>query len=264
MTFLQLTSVSKSYRTEQGEVRALHDLCLTVARGEFVVLVGPSGCGKSTLLQIVAGLERPSAGQVWLDGRPVIRWGPDRTLIFQKPSLFPWLTACENVAFGLRMARRPSSERSRRAHEMLARMGLAEAARAFPHELSGGMQQRVALARALVLDPAVLLMDEPLASLDSALRTRLQGEIRACCQGRTTLFVTHSVREALILADRLVLLTPSPGQVRREITGLSTAYGPAPRALTPELALLEREIDDGCAWETTPVAPARRAPVPTC
>jgi len=239
MSFLQLTQISKRYLTNGSAIVALHDLSLSVERGEFVVLLGPSGCGKTTLLQIVAGLEPASSGEVLLGGRPISRWGAERTLIFQRPNLFPWLTAEENVAFGLRVAGIAASERRRSARQALDRMGLAEAGHLYPHELSGGMQQRVALARALVLDPQVLLMDEPLAAVDALLRSHLQREIRASCAGKTVLFVTHSIREALILADRVVILSPQPGQVHREIV----LDGAAPRPPSLELTRLEEEIE---------------------
>lgn len=239
MSFLEIVNISKRFAANGSEILALRDVNFQVGQGEFVVVVGPSGCGKSTLLQIVAGLEPATSGQVLLDGQSVTHWGAERTLIFQSPNLFPWLTAEKNVAFGLRMAGRSPSDRQRIAKKALDRMGLSAAGDLYPHELSGGMQQRVALARALVLDPRVLLMDEPLASVDALLRSRLQGEIRASCAGKTVLFVTHSIREALILADRVVILSPQPGTVRREMA----LAGGAPRAFSSELVGLEREVE---------------------
>lgn len=239
MSFLSLLDVCKRYPVDGGEILALHDVNLTVEQGEFVVLVGPSGCGKSTLLQIVAGLEPATSGRVLLDGRTITHWSAERTLIFQRPNLFPWLTALENVAFGPRMAGWSAARRLQIAEEALVRMGMSEAARLYPHELSGGMQQRVALARALVLDPSVLLMDEPLASVDALLRSRLQREIRSSCAGKTVVFVTHSIREALVLADRVVVLSPRPGHVRREMS----LDGSPPRQLSPALVRLEGEIE---------------------
>ena len=239
MSYLELIGVCKRYHAVDGEVVALHDVNLSIERGEFVVLLGHSGCGKSTLLQIVAGLELASAGGVHLDSRPITHCSAERAMIFQDPNLFPWLTALENVAFGLRMAGYPSGERRRMAQQALARMSLGAATSLYPHELSGGMQQRVALARALVLDPAVLLMDEPLAALDALLRSRLQHEIRARCAGRTVLFVTHSIREAIVLADRVVILSPRPGHVQHDIV----VEGTPPRSLTPALVHLEQEIE---------------------
>jgi NitT/TauT family transport system ATP-binding protein len=239
MSLLEMNGVSKIYRANGREIVALLDLNLHVEQSEFVVILGPSGCGKSTLLQIVAGLEPISAGQVLLAGRTIQGWGAERTLIFQRPNLFPWLTALENVAFGLRLAGHSATARTAIAHGALERMGLAETALLYPHELSGGMQQRVALARALVLDPAILLMDEPLASVDILERSRLQHEIYATCRGKTVLFVTHSIRESLVLADRLVILSPGPGRVRHEVC----PPGPAPRALSSELLELELHIE---------------------
>lgn len=234
MSWLRVEGLSKWFGGANGGLWALRDLDLTADEGEFVVLLGPSGCGKSTLLQIVAGLIAPTAGAVRCEG------GAGRpTLVFQRPNLFPWLTVRENVAFGLRMAGVAAAERDQRAEAMLRRMALAEAAALYPHELSGGMQQRAALARALILKPAVLLLDEPLAALDALLRARLQRELRAACAGRTTLLVTHSIREALVLADRIVVMTPRPGRVRHQVA----VEGPAPRAMTAGLLRLERALE---------------------
>jgi NitT/TauT family transport system ATP-binding protein len=240
MTFLRLEAISKTYATAEGTVRALDAVTLDVEQGAFVVLLGPSGCGKSTLLRIVAGLEPATSGRVTLAGQPVGAAGAQRSLIAQRPSLFPWLTACDNVAFGLRMAGMSVTERRRRAQEALERVGLGEAGARYPHELSGGMQQRVALMRALVLDPLVLLMDEPLAAVDALLRARLQRQLAADCAGRTVLLVTHSIREALVLADRMVILTPRPGRVQH----MRAPEGRPPRAPDAALVRLEREIEE--------------------
>lgn len=239
MPYLSLCSVGKRYATNDRPVQALDRVNLDVERGEFVALVGPSGCGKSTLLQIVAGLEPATEGRVTLDGRPVAGPGADRPLVFQHPNLFPWLTAEGNVAFGPRMAGVEAVERHRLTRDAMALVGLAGLEGAYPHELSGGMQQRVALARALVLDPRVLLLDEPLAALDAMLRARLQRELAAWCTGRTVLLVTHSVREALVLADRIVMLSPQPGTPRHEVR----VPGRAPRALSSEFARLEVGVE---------------------
>mgnify|MGYP005840473299 CR=1 FL=1 len=239
MTYLALHQVSKRYPVDGRALEALAGVSLEIDEGEFVALVGPSGCGKSTLLQIVAGLEPPSEGSVMLGGRPVAGPGADRPLIFQRPNLFPWLTAEGNVAFGPRMAGVARTQRHRLARECLERVGLAGFEGCYPHELSGGMQQRVALARALVLDPRVLLLDEPLASLDALLRARLQRDLATWCAGRTALLVTHSVREALVLADRVVILSPQPGTVRHAVR----LTGQTPRSPSPALARLEVEIE---------------------
>jgi len=205
---LSLRRVGKRYMTDGRPLPALHGVNLDVERGEFVAVIGPSGCGKSTLLQMVAGLEPATEGHISLGGRPVTGPGADRPLVFQHSNLFPWLTAEGNVAFGPRMAGLEPAERRRLARAAMARVGLTGCECYYPHELSGGMQQRVALARALVLEPRVLLLDEPLASLDALLRARLQRELAAWCRGRTVLLATHSIREALLLADRIVILSP--------------------------------------------------------
>jgi len=237
MAYLEMRGLSKVYRTSGRPVEALRSVELAVREGEFVALLGPSGCGKTTLLQIVAGLETPTAGLVLLRGQPVQGWSRERTLIFQEYSLFPWLTARGNVEFGLRLAGLPPAARQERALAALERLGVESFAESYPHQLSGGMQQRVALARALVVEPAVLLMDEPFAAVDAITRRRLQGELRAlqAAQGQTVLLVTHSVREALALADRIVVLSARPATVRLEL--------PVPRPLAPaEAAAWEEEI----------------------
>ena len=227
MLCLEIRGLAKTYSDGGRSVEAIRRVDLTVRRGEFVVILGPSGCGKTTLLQIVAGLEAPTNGEVRFLGRPVHGWSRERTLIFQEYTLFPWLTARGNVEFGLRMLGLSPAERRRRALEMLRRLGLAGFAEAYPHQLSGGMQQRVALARALVVDPVLLLMDEPFAAVDAITRARLQEDLRHLQETyrKTVLLVTHSVREALALADRIVVLTARPAEVRLEL--------PVPRPLSP-------------------------------
>lgn len=220
MSFLEIVDVHKTFVNDKGAVRALAGVSLSVEKGEFVVIIGPSGCGKTTLLQIVAGLEEPTKGEVRINGRRVNRWGKDRTMIFQDYSLFPWLTVRGNVEFGLRMAGVSPEERLKVVDELIRKVGLEGFENFYPHELSGGMQQRVALARALAIDPAVLLMDEPFASVDALTRRELQVElVRLWSECRKTiLFVTHSLREALILADRIVVMTPRPGRVKAIFT----------------------------------------------
>jgi NitT/TauT family transport system ATP-binding protein len=196
----------------------LQDISLDIRPGEFVVVVGPSGSGKSTLLNAAAGMLRPTSGRVTLDGQPVSGPGPDRAMVFQDHGLFPWLTAAQNVAFGLNMARVPKAEVAERTREALAAVHLENAADKLVHELSGGMRQRVSIARALVLDPAVLLMDEPFAALDAQTRTLLHGQLQDLWlqTRKTVLFVTHSVGEAVRLADRIIVLHSAPGRIRRE------------------------------------------------
>lgn len=241
MSFLAIRDLHKVYRAGDERVVALEGLDFAVKKGEFVIVLGPSGCGKTTLLQIIAGLEQPSRGEVTLAGRRIGGWGRDRSLIFQEYSLFPWLTARENVEFGLRIMGCSSDGRRRIAHRILERMELAGFEEHYPHELSGGMQQRVAIARALAVDPQVLLMDEPFASVDALTRSRLQDELLRTWRGygKTVLFVTHSIREALLLGDRIIVLTPRPGRVKAEFA----VDLPRPRqANAVELARLEARI----------------------
>jgi NitT/TauT family transport system ATP-binding protein len=216
MAFLRINSLSKTYRNGVAGARALEDVTLEVERGEFVTVLGPSGCGKTTLLHLLAGLEAPTAGQVLLGGQPITGWSRQRTLVFQEGNLFPWLTAEDNVAFGLRLQGMGAAERRARARAVLERLGLHDVEHLYPHQLSGGMQQRVAIARALAVDPEVLLLDEPFASLDALTRAQLQDELLRIWReyAKTVVFVTHNIREALLLADRIVILTPRPGRVR--------------------------------------------------
>jgi NitT/TauT family transport system ATP-binding protein len=215
---LALNSIDKNF--DGSHVPALRGVSIITEPGEFVVVVGPSGCGKSTLLNVAAGILKPDAGTVTLDDKPVNGPGPQRTMVFQDHGLFPWLTALQNVEFGLKMAGVPAQERQQRAADALAMVHLANSAGKLVHELSGGMRQRVAIARALVMDPAVLLMDEPFASLDAQTRTLLHEQLQDLWvrTRKTMLFVTHSVGEAVRLADRIVVMHAHPGRVRRQIT----------------------------------------------
>jgi NitT/TauT family transport system ATP-binding protein len=241
---LSLRAVGKVYRNARGErVQAVDDVTLDVSPGEFVCLLGPSGCGKSTLLNMFAGLDRPTAGEVLIDGRPVRGPGPDRTVLFQEPALFPWMSVVRNVEFAMKLVGVPRSERRDRAMFWLSKVQLGRFADAQPHELSGGMRQRAALARALACDPEVLLADEPFAALDAQTREILQDELQRVFQetGKTVVFVTHNVREAAFLADRVVLMSAPPGTV------VSERYISAPRPRTyedPALAAVVREIHE--------------------
>lgn len=198
------------------EMVAVDGVDLDVAPGEFVVMLGPSGCGKSTLLSMIAGLEPPTAGTVEADGRPVLGPGPDRCMIFQQSSLYPWLSVADNVGFGLRLRGRPRAERRAVAQRLLRTVGLGDVLDKHPDELSGGMRQRVAIARALAMEPALLLMDEPFAALDVQTRAKLQDFIRQVWadSGASVLFVTHSIDEAVSLADRIVVFTARPGRIK--------------------------------------------------
>ncbi len=198
----------------------LDDITLRIEPGEFVVVVGPSGCGKTTLLNIAAGMFKPSRGQALLDGKPILAPGPERAMVFQEHSLFPWLTAADNIAFGLKMMGLSKSDRDARVAEALQMVNLSAAANKLVHELSGGMRHRIAIARSLVVKPRVLLMDEPFAALDAQTRTLLHDELQRLWwkTRNTVLFVTHSVGEAVRLADRIIIMNAYPGRIRKEIT----------------------------------------------
>jgi NitT/TauT family transport system ATP-binding protein len=213
---LSIQGVSQRFEVEGASVLALDGIDLEVPGGQFVAVVGPSGCGKSTLLSLVAGLRAPSRGMVRCDGEPVQGPMPRKIgMIFQEANLLPWLSALDNVAFPLKLRRVGKRDRQAVAAHMLQLTGLAGFEARLPHQLSGGMKQRVAIARGLVQDPAVLLMDEPFASLDEQTRMGLGDELlRIWAETRkTVLFVTHSLGEAVYLADRVVVLSARPGRV---------------------------------------------------
>lgn len=213
---LVIEGVSKWFRTPRATVHALNDVSMEVAAGEVVCVVGPSGCGKSTLLDIIAGLTKPDAGRVLADGQPVTGPGRQRLVVFQEPSLFPWLDVFGNVMFGLRLCPELNkSERHEIAHRYLALVGLEKFERVHVHELSGGMKQRVALARALAPNPQVLLMDEPFGALDAMTREHLYDDVQRIWSDsrKTIVFVTHNMREAACLGDRVLLMSPAPGKI---------------------------------------------------
>jgi NitT/TauT family transport system ATP-binding protein len=216
MKSLACLGVGKVWPSARGlDVEALRDVTLEVADGEFVAIIGPSGCGKSTLLELIAGLEPVSSGHVIADGVAVRGPSSERCMLFQEHSLFQWLSVEDNVAFGLAVQGVAKDERRARARDVLRRVGLATFARHFPHQLSGGMKQRVAIARALVIDPAVLLMDEPFAALDFQTRILMQRFLLEIWEGfgKTILFVTHQIDEAVLLADRIYVMSASPGRI---------------------------------------------------
>ncbi|MGB9107868.1 MAG: ABC transporter ATP-binding protein, partial [Telluria sp.] len=203
-----------------GVVRATHEVSFDVYEGDRFVLLGPSGCGKSTLLKAVGGFVRPTSGGLLLRGRRIVKPGPDRIVVFQEfDQLPPWKTVRQNVMFPLLAGGVPRKEAAARALHWLDKVGLAAFADAWPHTLSGGMKARVAIARALAMQPDILLMDEPFASLDALTRRRMQEELQTLWEevGFTMLFVTHSIEEALVVGNRILLLSPHPGRVRAEI-----------------------------------------------
>ncbi|WP_370654988.1 ABC transporter ATP-binding protein [Hydrogenophaga sp.] len=240
---LAFDRVSLEYKTDQTVVRATHQVSLSVFEAERYVLLGPSGCGKSTLLKAAAGFIQPREGSVRLDGQTIEGPGPDRIVVFQEfDQLPPWKTVLGNVMFPLLATRRLAKREAReRALGVLEQVGLADFAQSYPHQLSGGMKQRVAIARALAMQPRVLLMDEPFASLDALTRRRMQEELLALWEEVrfTLLFVTHSIEEALVVGSRIGVLTPRPGRLRAEIQahefGLASSGGAAFQAATQRI-----------------------------
>jgi ABC-type nitrate/sulfonate/bicarbonate transport system ATPase subunit len=199
-----------------GSTHALDNIELSIAAGELVALVGPSGCGKSTLLRLVAGLDSPNSGELWVGTEPITAPSAERGLVFQDPNLFPWLTVRHNIEAGL-VARGVLHEKRGEVDDFIRLVGLESFSRSYPHHLSGGMAQRVALARALVNHPKVLLLDEPLGALDAFTRMRMQDEVLRLweARGTTMLFVTHDIDEAIYMSDRIIIMTPRPGRIER-------------------------------------------------
>jgi NitT/TauT family transport system ATP-binding protein len=212
-------SPRSEYESPDGLIAAIENVRLSVEEGQFVCFVGPSGCGKSTLLNIIAGLDKPTAGEVILNGRRVTEPGPDRIMVFQDNALFPWLKVIDNVQFGLKVAGVEKKKRHEISMHYLDMMQLTKFAEAYTYQLSGGMKQRVSLARALVMDPEVLLMDEPFAALDSQTRDLLLVELQLIWAKtrKTILFVTHNISESVCLGDKVVVFTNRPGRVKKEI-----------------------------------------------
>jgi NitT/TauT family transport system ATP-binding protein len=213
---LRFNEVTKVYKSVSGgRITALEGLDLTLRENEFLCIVGLSGCGKTTTLRLAAGLETPTHGEILLNGKKVEGPSPERCVVFQKYTLFPWRTVLKNVTFGLENTGADRRERTSIAQKYLNLVGLSNYAEAYPYELSGGMQQRVAVARALALDPKVLLMDEPFGALDARTREVLQNELIRIREKdkKTILFVTHSIKEAVYLADRIVVMQSSPGRI---------------------------------------------------
>ena len=216
---IALSGVFRSYANSRGSFTpALQNIDLEIEQGEFVCIVGPSGCGKSTLLHLIAGLDKPTTGQVEVDGSPVSGPGTDRILLFQELGLFPWLSVRENVEFGLKMAGVSKIERRDRARVFLRMVHLSHFEEHYIHQLSGGMRQRVALARSLALRPKILLMDEPFAALDAQTRDMLHDELERIWKetAPTIVFVTHNVREAVRLGDRVLLMSFRPGRIKSQ------------------------------------------------
>jgi ABC-type nitrate/sulfonate/bicarbonate transport system ATPase subunit len=213
--FVECRGVGKIYAAKTGPVEALRGIDLSCGTGEFVCLLGLSGCGKSTLLQLIAGLERATAGTIAINGRAIDGPSAETSIVFQDHGLFPWMTVERNVAFNMKARGVPAPERRRQAAAFLAMTGLSAFATRYPHELSGGMRQRVGIARALTTRPKALLMDEPFGALDAQTRGNLQEELLRIWESQrtTVIFVTHSIDEAVFLADRIAVFSARPGRI---------------------------------------------------
>ena len=216
---IAITQVSKVFHSGGRDVVALKDINLTIPQGQFVCLLGPSGCGKSTLLNAIAGFSLPSSGSIRAGGSVVSGPGPERGMVFQEYALFPWMTVEKNIAFGLEIKGLGAAQIQQTVRTLLEKLGLYDFRSRYPKDLSGGMRQRVAIARILALDSPILLMDEPFGALDALTRRNLQDELlRIWAElGKTVIFVTHSIEEAIYLADRIVVMTYRPGTVKRDL-----------------------------------------------
>ena len=215
---IRVENIHKKFKSKSKETHTLSGIDLEFKKGEFICLLGPSGCGKSTLLNIIAGLEKPTDGKVYLNNSEIKGVGVDRAVMFQESALFPWLKVIENVEFGMKIAGVSKEKRREKALEYLKMVHLTKFKDSYVHELSGGMRQRVALARALTLNSQVLLMDEPFSALDSQTKSILQTELQKIWweTKKTIIFVTHNVEEAVFLADRIIVMSANPGKVKRE------------------------------------------------
>ena len=243
---IEIRGVHKQFAKGERRVVALQDIDLTVAEREFVAILGPSGCGKSTLLNMVAGFDQPTRGSVKVAGEEIAAPAPTRGVVFQEPALFPWLSVMDNVVFGPKTLGQPAASYRARAAQIIEQIGLSGFEASYPAELSGGMRQRVGIARVLILEPKVLLMDEPFGSLDAQTRTLMQELLLALWERhqQTVLFVTHDIEEAILLADRVCVMTSRPGRIKKSIE----VRMPRPRSIesttSPEFNALRREVLD--------------------
>ena len=216
---IEVSNIIKTFATSNGINRVLNGVSLNVFEGDFICVVGPSGCGKTTLLNILAGLDKPDEGSVTFNGKTINGPSPERGVIFQQYALFPWKTVLENVAFGLKLKGIGKKERIEKALHYLELVGLTKFKNAYPKELSGGMKQRVAIARAYAVDPKILLMDEPFGALDAQTRGQLQEELLKTWEEekKTVFFITHDVEEAVVLANRVIMMRANPGEIKEDL-----------------------------------------------
>ena len=258
---IEIQRVSKEFVKGERRVTALQDIDLAVAPREFAAILGPSGCGKSTLLNMVAGFDRPTGGSVRFSGEEIVAPSPQRAVVFQEPALFPWLSVMQNVVFGPKTQGQPAAEYRARAAQIIEQVGLQGFESSYPAELSGGMRQRVGIARVLIMQPQVLLMDEPFGSLDAQTRSLMQELLLEVWERhhQTVLFVTHDIEEALLLADRVCVMTARPGRIKKNIQvriarprALEITTSPEFNALRREVLALIREESQRAATERSP------------
>lgn len=243
---LELDHLTRQFPGASGPVTALHDIQFKIHRREFVCVIGPSGCGKSTLIRLLAGLDQPSSGRILLDGRPVNAPGPERGMVFQGYTLFPWATLVRNVMFGLEMKGIAKSTAEAEARQWLSLVGLDKFADHYPAQISGGMKQRVAIARALAAQPRILLMDEPFGALDAQTRAHMQAHLLEIWRNVdvTILFITHDLDEAIFLADRILVLKAHPGEIAEVIEVPVPRPRYAAQLATPEFQAVRRRVDE--------------------
>ena len=243
---LSVDALGRQFTTNGTTCTALRDISFQVHRREFVCVIGPSGCGKSTLIRILAGLETPTSGRVLLDGREVSGPGPDRGMVFQGYTLFPWLTVTRNVMFGLEMKGLPPGQAESEALQWVDLVGLSRFKHAYPAQLSGGMKQRTAIARALATQPRILLMDEPFGALDAQTRAQMQSHLLEIWRNVdvTILFITHDLDEAILLADRILVLKANPGEVQELIEVPVPRPRHAEQGTTPEFLATRQRLDE--------------------
>lgn len=263
MALIEMKDIVKVFEDPKRKTNllAVDHVSLAVERNEFLCILGPSGCGKSTLLNMIAGFEKQTHGEVLMNGKPVTAPGAERGVVFQQPTLMPWLPVWENVSFHLKLKGAPAQERKERAMEYIRMVGLGGFENHFPYELSGGMNQRVGIARALMLNPAVILMDEPFASIDAQTKLDMQEELVKLWEKHriTVIFITHSVDEALILGTKVAVMTRRPGKIRETIP----IELPRPRDTTSDAfndykrKILQWIKEEGSQPKTAPAEAAR-------
>lgn len=267
--YLHIDGIEKSFKTkDRGQFKVLDHIDLEVEKGQFVSIVGPSGCGKSTLLYLIAGLDKPDAGEIRVEGNPIKGPGPERVVVFQEDGLFPWLTVLDNVTYGLKLKGMSKQEAEKKAEKMLKMVHLSKYLDSYPHQLSGGMKQRVAIARALVMEPEILLMDEPFAALDEQTRMVLHKELLDIWRELkiTIIFITHNIREAVLLSEKIIVFATRPGRIKSTFSAKSTKDGVMPDDITLHLEqqilaslqdeiekVLKEEMGDDYTFETNRV-----------